>query len=363
MKKLVLILAALVAVVAFAMPLFATENIEISGELTFGMITAFDSEKDGGGFDNAYIDIFLRPDEYNEVFLEFGWAKAWDYSYLAGAEKAVNVNYFSLRTDMGAFFGLPVGLVTTAGVDSLYTNKYEVSGHAYERTLIRSDIDPVPWKAAIDGGSWQLTAALGWGQTDAAAAEEKGSKNDLGLYLFIPAVGPAEIEAWYLAENDPNWKGRLGVSAKADGLMGGLFGVAGGFVYSLVDDSGGPGDNFWGWGAGVGFDYMSGALGVSVNGNNTDTLYQLGVDLDYAYGDFGVIAAAGFDFSDAAADTFAGLDVGVYTKPGVGKWQVGYLYRPEGSGYAYSWTPAGFYGAAPAAAPDGGLYFMVDIDF
>jgi len=101
-----------------------------------------------------------------------------------------------------------------------------------------------------------------------------------------------------------------------------------------------------------------------MNGDDTDTLNILGVDLDYAFGNgFGAIAAAGFDFKDAAADTFMGLDVGVYIKAGGAKWQVGYLYRPEGSGYAYSWTPAVFYGAAPVGAPEGGLYFLADIDF
>jgi hypothetical protein len=362
MKKLVLILAALVAVVAFAMPLFADDQFEVSGEFSFGMLTKFDSELDGGGFADAYIDLFFYPDEYNEVFLELGWAKEWDYS--KSQDDDIAATYFALRTDVGAFLGLPIGVVNHAGVDSLYTNKYEVSGHAYERTLIRSDIDPVPWIVALDGGSWQAKAAIGWGQTDPTAIppEEAGSNNDIGFYLFIPALGPAEVEAWYLAENNPDWKGRLGFSAKADGLAGGLFGVAGGFVYDLNDGSSRTaGDKLWAYGVGVGLDYMGGALGVSLNGDDTDVLYQLGVDLDYAFGDFGVIAAAGFNFGDGM-ESFQGLDVGAYLKAGGAKWQVGYLYRDQ-TGYSYTWAPADIYAGAPAAAPEGGLYFFADIDF
>ena len=362
MKKLVLILAALVAVVAFAMPLFADDQFEVSGEFSFGMLTAFDSEKDAGAFTNAYIDLFFYPDEYNEVFLELGWTKEWDYRKdPTGSDIAAT--YFALRTDVGAFLGLPIGVVNHAGVDSVYTNKYEVSGHAYERTLIRSAIDPVPWIVALDGGSWQAKFAIGWGQTDPSVGEPKGSNNDIGFYVFIPAVGPAEIEAWYLAQDNPDWKGRLGASAKADGLAGGLFGVAGGFVYDMNDGSSRSGgtDKLWAYGVGVGLDYMGGALGFSLNGDDTDTLYQMGIDLDYAFGDFGVIAAAGFNFGEGF-ESFQGLDVGVYAKVGGAKWQVGYLYR-DMTDYSYTWAGTSPYAGAPAAAPDGGLYFFADIDF
>ena len=145
---------------------------------------------------------------------------------------------------------------------------------------------------------------------------------------------------------------------KADGLMNGLFGVAGGFVFDLQDAA----VPEWAYGVGVGFDVVGAAIGVSLNGSDVDTLNQLGVDVDYAFAPFGVIFAAGFSFADGA-DTFQGLDAGVYVKAGGAKWQVGYLYRPEGSGYAYSWTPAEYYGAPVGGAPEGGLYFLADIDF
>jgi hypothetical protein len=369
MKKLVLILAALVAVVAFAMPLFGDDQFEVSGEFTFGMITAFDSEKDGAGFDNAYVDMFFYPDEYNEVFFEMAWAKAWEFDK-TGVDNSIGAVYFALRTDVGAFLGLPIGVVNHAGIDSIYTNKYEVTGHAYERVPIRSAIDPVPWQVRLDGGSWQFSFAIGWGQTD-PATEEKGANNDLGFYLFLPSVADiVEIEAFYLAQNDSNWKGRLGGSVKVDGLAGGLLGVAGGFVYDLRDDAvlTAAGADTWAYGVGVGFDVAGAAIGASIwgneNGGTTNALNLLGIDLDYAFGNgFGAIAAAAFDFKDGAPDTFIGLDIGAYVKAGGAKWQVGYLYRPEGSGYSYSWTPAVFYGTAPSSAPKGGLYFLADIDF
>jgi hypothetical protein len=363
MKRLVLILAALVAVVALAMPVVADDTLRIDGEFTFAMITAFDSIEDGGGFDNAYFDFFITPDEFNEVFIELGYAKAFDYSPVAGGDQTVTAKYFSLRTDVGAALGLPIGVVNTAGVDSLYTNKYEVTGHSYERIPIRSFIDPVPWKIKLDGGMWQFTFGIGWGQT--TATEPKGAYNDIGGYLFLPEVLMGEWEFFYLANNDPDFKGRLGFSYSTDQLMGGRLGVAGGFVYDLRDDAVRGTAEQWAWGAGAA--WVQGGLdaGVSAWGRDDYEFYWLGVDVDYMLTEvFGVGAATGFNFStEGTEETWRGLDVYGKAMVAGAKWQVGYLYRNDTSGYAYSWTPIQYYGAAPEAAPDGGLYFLVDIDF
>jgi hypothetical protein len=51
--------------------------------------------------------------------------------------------YLYLTTDLGMWFDLPVGLKNTFGYTSVYSRKYEVTGSARERDLIRSNIDPV----------------------------------------------------------------------------------------------------------------------------------------------------------------------------------------------------------------------------
>ncbi len=53
---------------------------------------------------------------------------------------------------MGEALGLPVGLVTKGGFTSIWSRKYEVSGHAYERTLVRSNIAGHEFVFSIDAG-------------------------------------------------------------------------------------------------------------------------------------------------------------------------------------------------------------------
>jgi hypothetical protein len=332
--------------------------------------------------------MFVTPDEFNEVFIEFGVAKAWDYSYTApgAGDDTPSINYFSLRTDLGAFLGLPIGLVATGGVDSLYTNKYEVTGTSYERTLIRSDIDPVPWKLEFDGGMWQLTFAIGWGQT-IAGTEPKGIYNDLGLYLFLPEVLMGEWEFFYIAEDDPGWLGNLGVSYSSDQMLGGRLGVAGGFAYNLAEneyanvasdpDWADPADAAdwllgkfpYQWAYGLGAAWVQGGLdtGIAINGWDESELFLLGIDLDYMITEaFGAGGATAFNFSDAAEAgdyTWMGFDIYGKIVAAGAEWKVGYLYRNNDSGWSYSWVPPAFYGAAAASAPEGGLYFIADVDF
>jgi hypothetical protein len=384
MKKLVLILSAIVVLVAFAVPVFAVDMydpeqrlaklydekaspVKLSGEFTFGFITPFDSEFAGVGFANAYIDFTWWPDEYNSLLFEINVAKEYNESPIIGGGSGVTFPYFELTTDIGSYFGLPIGVKNTAGISSLYTNKYEVTGHAWERTEVRTAIDPLFWKIWTDFGMVQVTVAIGIGQNTSIAAPwtggvpvAKGAYNDFGIYAFLPAIGPAEVEAWYLAQDDPDIKGILGGSVKADGLLDGMLGIAGGFRYNLQDDSGGAGENYWGWGAGASVDFMGATLGVSANGNNTDALLDLGIDLEYAFmGDFGVYGTAGMTFAEGAPSTYLGSEFGAFVKVGGAKWTVGYLLdadENDGRNYSYSVAEVTF-------ASKGGLFVVADIDF
>ena len=405
MKKSLLILSAIMVLVAFAVPAFAMEMydpdqrlaklaeekaapLKVTGEFTFGFISSFDSDTSSVGFANAYIDLIWYPDEYNSVLMEIALTKEYSQSPLIGGGVAT-FPYFQLETDIGAYFGLPVGLVNTMGLTSQYTNKYEVTGHAWERDMIRTAIDPLAWKFKVDFGMAQLTTMIGIGETTNAdrpwntpesqldpadplyVEEEKGAYNDLGFYLFVPAVGPAEIEAWYMAKNDPDLKGRVGASAKADGLVGGLLGVAGGFVYDLRDGTSANNtpaspstDKYWAWAVGVGIDYVGLALGAGIEGNDAATADRLWVDADYAFGgDFGVYATLALSLSDDAgavsAETYLGSEFGVYVHVGGAKLTVGYLYdADDADGYNYAYAVAD-----NRYAPEGGVFIVGDIDF
>jgi hypothetical protein len=297
-----------------------------------------------------YVDFTLWPDEYNSILIEVSGQEVFGVPAANFAE----LNYFEMTTDVGAFLGLPVGLKNTAGVTSLYSNKYEVSGHAYERTLVRTAIDPLAWKFEVDAGMVQLTAALGFGETDATG---DGLFNDIGVYAFVPDVGGiAEVEAWYLAQDDPDYKGIFGFSGKADGIVGGMLGVAAGFIFDTTDAAGtvvaGSYVPEWAYGVGVSVDYMMAAIGVSVNGHDENTLNQAAIDADLSFGDFGLIGTAAI-WTDAADDiAFYGAEIAGYISVGSSKWTVGYEITEDG--YAYSPSVAG---------PQGGVFVNADIDF
>jgi len=399
MKKSILILSAIVALVAFAVPAFATEMhdpdqrlaklaeekaspLKVTGEITFGMITNFDSDTSSIGFANAYIDFIWFPDEYNSVLMELALSKEYTASPIIGGTPAFSIPYFQLETDIGAYFGLPVGLVNTMGLTSQYTNKYEVTGHAWERDMIRTAIDPVPWKFMLDFGMLQLTTMVGFGETtnadpprawtpidpvtDLPIPEEKGANNDFGLYAFFPAVGPAELEIFYMAQDNKDLKGRLGGSVKVDGIVG-MLGVAGGFVYDINEGSSAKGgtEKYWAWGIGVSADIVGAALGAGIEGNDAATVDRLWIDLDYAFaGDFGAYITGAFSLSDdvgalTTTSTYLGTEIGVYVYAGSAKFTVGYLIDADDmDGYNYAYAVAN-----NAYAPKGGLFILGDIDF
>jgi hypothetical protein len=365
MKKLGIILTAAVVLFAFVAPLFAMEMYEpearaaklmdekasvmkASGEFTFGAITPFDAAKGNIGFYNMYVDFTLYPDEYNAILFELAGSKAFTQSLvvvdpadpLGFSQGAIfSVPYFQLTTDVGAALGLPVGLKNTAGLTSLYSRKYEVTGHAYERSKVRSWIDPLAWKFEVDAGMATATFALGFG-------EGSDTLNDIGVLVDVPEVGPASLELFYLVQDNADYKGNFGIDAKATDLVGGMLGVAAGFKYDTLNEA-------WAYGVGASVTYSPATIGVSLNGDDVNTVDQLGIDVDAAFTDtYGATVAAGLSLADGA-DTFQGADIGVYAKVGAAKWSVGYAIT-DGNGYAY--VPA-------VAGIDGGLYLNVDIDF
>jgi len=362
--------------------------LKASGEFTFGMLTPFDSDFAGIGYSNAYVDFTWYPDEYNSLLLELAFSKEFSNNAVIGAP-GVSWPYFELSTDVGKALDLPVGLINTIGLTSLYSNKYEVSGHAWERTKIRSSIDPLAWKIKTDLGKAQITAGIGFGErTNAVPAlpwttggvEEKGQFNDFGVYAFIPEIGPVQAEAWYLSQNNPDFKGKLGFSVKSNkAFINDMLTFAGGFMYDLVEgsasapttpydgykDVAGAGfaadDTYWAWGAGAKLNLMGAGIGVSMNGDVVDAFDQLAVDVDYQIkeGPFGIQATAAFTFADVTTSAYLGSEFGVYAKIGGAKWTIGYLLDGDDQdkfGYVYSV-------ARISGQSKGGLFVVGDINF
>jgi len=425
MKKLLVVVSVLFVVALFAGPLFAASMydpeqrnaklaevkaspLKVSGEFTFGMATPFDSDYAGIGYANAYVDFTWYPDEYNSLLLELAFSK--EYSTNAGiGGVGASWPYFELTTDVGKALDLPVGLFNTIGLTSLYTNKYEVTGHAWERTKIRSDIDPVAWKIKVDASMVQITAGIGFGErtNDPTAAwqniwtddngdaivditdgdgivnepvgtNDKGEFNDFGIYAFIPELGPAAVELWYLAQDNADFKGDLGFSVKTIPLFNDLVSFAGGFRYNMVDGSvallaasyaykKGLGEaitdeeKLWAWGAGAKFNIIGAGIGVSVNGDVVDAFDQLAVDVNYQFADspFGVDLDAAFTFADTIGSTFLGAELSAFVKVGGAKWNIGYLIdgdNEDGFGYAYSVAKVN-------PQSKGGFFIVGDINF
>jgi hypothetical protein len=360
MKKSVLILSAIVVLIAFAVPAFAAEMydpeqrmaklydekasvLKASGELTFGGMTSFDAATANQGFANFYVDFTMWPDEYNSIMLEVA-GNTW-----ATPVKLTTLNYFELTTDVGKYFGLPVGLKNTAGRTSLYTNKYEVTGHAYERDMVRSSIDPLAWKFKVDAGMAQATAAIGFGEGAEAL-------NDIGIYLFVPDIaGMAEAELWYLAQDNADYKGKFGFSVKIPEVWD-MFGFAAGFVYNTVDGA----VPEWAYGVGVSVNYMMAKIGLSLDGNDVDTMDKLAVDADLNFGDFGLVGTAALNFAEVPDEIFYGAEVSAYVKVGAAKWAIGWTIANDKFGA----DPRGFYNYTCAVESiDGGLFLNADVDF
>jgi len=395
MKKLLIVLSALVVVVLAAAPVFAVESaamydpearqsklmeekaapVKVAGELTFGAITPFDADDARQGYANMYADFYIYADEYNTIMVELDGGYIQEFVAL-GAQgnfdeggvfiNGISANYWRLDTDVGKALDLPIGLVNTAGKTSLYSTKYEVTGLAYERDPVRTGLDPIPWTFAADAGMFQLTLGLGfgtWAPVIGAIVPGEDARQ-LGIYLAVPELGPAFFEAWYMAANK-DYKGRLGADAKVMGLANGMVDVAGGFVYDVRDDAERTSTDFFGttsvspeWAYGIGVnlnfpDVMSGAdVGVGLNGNDTDAANQFGIDGQLMIDDtYGLDAAVGMSFADGA-DTFQGAEFSVFAQVGAAKWSVGYTITENG----FAYVPA-------VGGPNGGLFVNADIDF
>ena len=297
-------------------------SLYAGGRVDFGAI----QDSEGGrnaGFEDMYVDFTLRPNEYNRVLLTLEGEKT-------GASTAAHVPVFELTTDAGSYFSLPVGFELTAGLTNLYTGKYEVTGHAYERTLVRSGVDSIPLKVYAESGGVGVTAGTGFG-TDAA--------NALSLVF---GTERSAYEAFYVSGSE---EGKAGFSFSAGELFGGIFGLA--FGTAVRPESEG-----WSFGAGTRVRYLGLEGGLSLNGEKGSVPSKVGLELDRAWKDFGTAASLALFNENGDGLSFYGAGLSLYMVTAGARWRAGYIITENG----YS------YGSA-VALEKGGAYFRAWLDF
>ncbi len=349
MKKLVLILTAVAVLVAFAVPALASDA-SWAGEFTFGGITPFEHSEVNNGYGNLYADVTYSVDDYNDVVFEFGGGFG-NASSVAGAGAAAVISPVNawtigaafLQTSVGDYLGLAIPLTAKAGFASLYSSKYEVSGHAWERTPVRSNIAGHGFYFNADFGM----AIVDFGFNMEAGGTDAAPQIDYGVLVTLPEVGPAFAEAFYMINDNHEFKGAFGVDGNAS------FGpakAAAGFKYDTLMET-------WAFGVGGAYSVSIATLGVSLNGNDVDAINMLGIDVNIAPSDmYGADVAVGLGLAENA-ETFQGLEVSAYLAPGASKWRAGYLVTDQG--YAYASQATSF--AEPLGG--GGLFLACDIDF
>ena len=162
--------------------------------------------------------------------------------------------------------------------------------------------------------------------------------------FYLPDLSGASVELYYDIVNNDDFKGTFGV----DGKYGvGPATLAVGFYYDTVASG-------WGYGVGVKAGVSMATVGVSLAGNDTDTLGPIGLDANLALADnYGI--DVGVKLSMASGDdTFQCADFSAYYKVGAAKIRVGYDVTSTGAKYK-----------APTVLQDnnGGLYTDVYIEF
>jgi hypothetical protein len=362
MKKLLIVLSALVLTVAFTVPALAVDA-DWTGELGFGGITSFDEEKKSAAFTDAYFDAHLNLDQYNEIIFElnaelavadvelydtdldgqFDDGMAWYGVYW-------EVGALKLVTDVGEYAGLPVGLKATAGWFGYDSKEFGVTGHAWERKYRPGTGTAPATLFELDFGMAQLGVDVTW---------EEGALTQDYAALLATEVGPAalEVSAWVIDNDDFDMV--ITANAEAEGLMD-MIDVAAGVGFETADV---PTYADWWWGFGAKVTYSMLELGASINGDEAYTIDKLGIDakanlLDDAGIEVGLGLNLDTDRPTTNDETLGGFSVSAFYEPGASTWTVGYLFCKDGM-YDYA-APT----LSPAAAYDekGGLFLKYDLD-
>ena len=341
MKKVILLIMSVLLIFALAVPAMA--GVSWSGRILASMVTAF-APKEGKATNRyyyAYTDLVAEVDEYNTLVFEF------TADANPGIRSDWGVYSAYIDTDVGAYFGLPVGLMGRFGNYWACTRKYEATWHATERAPLRQCNQINGVQATLDFGMGNVAVLTSIGDTYVGA----GNTNPVqAIILNLPELGPVDLEAFLYGYGQEDFKPIIAADVKVgfDPVV-----VAAGFGFDLAkgDHLGGTTQE-WAYGVGAAADLGMFRAGAAINGNSDDVLNAVALEAGAELME-GIRADVGVGLSLAdGADTFQGAEVSVCLQPGASEWRVGYIITTTG----YSYTSV-------TSLTDGGLFVQGDLSF
>jgi hypothetical protein len=361
MKKLLVVFAAITLVFGFAVTAMAADA-SFSGDFNFGFATVFDWEKDAMGWGDLELNFEIMADDYNTVTIETNFE-----NLPIGGTGWFAIDTAKLDTDLGAYFGLPVGLVHSAGF-------HEPGGESYPDETTGYEFEDV-----TEDGLGEATTAIGLEANyddiaiiDVAFSVAQGQQGDLDdvtaeggfdAYFGVAVPDIADLvsaEAYYAIQDSSEFKGFFGIDAQtapiADMVTAGFS-----FTFATLDDA--DPDKAWDWTYGIGAsaEVSIAKIGVSLQGNSEDTLDLLGIDCNLGLtDDFGADVGACLGFFDGA-DTLQHVDLSAYASVGTATVRLGYVITDQSDPTKVKDPDY----KAPAILQDGkgGLYFNVGTEF
>ena len=342
MKKVILLIMSALLIFALAVPAMA--DVSWSGRLLGSMVTAFAPKEGKATYSYYYLytDLIAEVDEYNTLTFEFGGNGA----SAGGVATQWNVDAAFIDTDVGAYFGLPVGVMGTFGNFWACTRKYEATWHATERAPLRQCNHINAVKAALDFGMGELAVLTSIGDDFAGTA---GIQPVQAVILTMPELGPVDLEVFMYGKGQEDFKPIIAGDVK---IAFAPVDVAAGFGFDLSKGDHLGGTQEWAYGVGAAADLGMFRAGAAINGNSDDVLNAVVLEAGAELME-GIRADAGVGLSLAdGADTFQGAEISVALEPGASTWRIGYIITTTG----YSYTSV-------TSLTDGGLFVQGDLSF
>ena len=363
MKKLLVVFVALL-VVAFAVPAMATD-FTWSGDFNFGFATVVDAEKDAVGWGDLELNLEAAVDDYNTVTIET------NYDSMAGAGPIfLAIDVAKIDTDIGSFFGLPVGVVFSGGY-------FEPGGESYVDETTGWEIEDVTEDGIVPAagtGAINIEVDAGMviidvGMTVAQGVDAVTGDDVWDLYLgaAVPDIaGMAKAEVYYAVVDNSEFKGWFGIDGQAEvgpATVGVTLSVP---TMDLADDpltTSNEADISFKYGVGASAGISMLTAGVSIDGNSEDIANLIGIDVNVAAtDDLGLDIGTAIGLYDKA-QAFQCFDVSAYASIGASTLRLGYVYTDTTKPATDHVTKDSYKAPAILADGKGGLYLNIGTEF
>jgi hypothetical protein len=321
--------------------MFASD-FSFGGDATYGFIGDF-GDNFGEKTDLTF-DIMAAIDDYNSLTINMDGLES---GATIGLAKAL------VATDIGAWLGLPVGLVASWGYDDPDANEFEVVTN-YENEAV-FDFSPNEY--------WGHAFLLSFSMVEVEVAFDPGLASTApgrllaGLAVKEPIPG-LNAEVYYFQNNvvDDLAQGKIGFDAGYSGEFGSVALDAGAaFMYNLADTPAAGDEYAFGIGLAAAISMFDITLGIA--GDDEDALHTVSATVVVAPVDMAdIYAGVLMDLSDLTngGEDLQEIDLGVNAHIGAVEAYLGYLVTSVGSGD--NWN-------SPAGIIDGGAYIKFDVDY